>query len=136
MGRVKKKRVNVKQTTGLGDVVEKVTKATGIKKVVDAVSEKLGVDCGCDERKERLNKTRFFAKYNPECVDEEEYKIFKDFLENTPYILTNEYQVKILEPYNRIFHLKQKPTGCGSCWEGIKNHIKTLIEAYDREEFI
>tara|TARA_R100001369_G_C3264034_1_gene158714 strand:+ start:213 stop:359 length:147 start_codon:yes stop_codon:yes gene_type:complete len=37
---------------GLGDVIENFTKATGIKKLVD----KLPGDCGCGERKKRLNK--------------------------------------------------------------------------------
>ena len=36
---------------GLGDTIEKITKATGIKRVVNAVSK----DCGCDKRKEKLN---------------------------------------------------------------------------------
>ena len=40
---------------GLGDIIENVTTATGIKKVVDKVSEITGKDCGCKERKERLN---------------------------------------------------------------------------------
>lgn len=39
------------KSKGLGDTIEKITKATGIKKVVDS----LDVDCGCDERKESLN---------------------------------------------------------------------------------
>jgi hypothetical protein len=40
---------------GLGDTIEKITTATGIKKVVDKISEATGKDCGCEERKERLN---------------------------------------------------------------------------------
>jgi activator of HSP90 ATPase len=40
------------KSKGLGDSVEKFTKATGIKKVVDSI---LG-DCGCSKRKEKLNK--------------------------------------------------------------------------------
>lgn len=40
---------------GLGDVIEKVTKATGIKTVVEKVSEVTGVPCGCEQRKEKLN---------------------------------------------------------------------------------
>lgn len=40
---------------GMGDVIEKITKATGIKKVVDTVSKATGKDCGCDKRKEALN---------------------------------------------------------------------------------
>tara|TARA_R110002020_G_scaffold216648_2_gene424457 strand:+ start:819 stop:980 length:162 start_codon:yes stop_codon:yes gene_type:complete len=41
---------------GLGDTVEAITKATGIKKVVEKISKVTGKDCGCDKRKEYLNK--------------------------------------------------------------------------------
>ena len=41
---------------GLGDSVEKITKATGIKRVVDKYAQKTGKDCGCGSRKERLNR--------------------------------------------------------------------------------
>ena len=44
------------KSKGLGDSIEKFTKATGIKKVVDTISEKTGKDCGCSKRKSRLNK--------------------------------------------------------------------------------
>ena len=37
---------------GLGDTIDKITNATGIKKLVD----KLPWDCGCENRKEMLNK--------------------------------------------------------------------------------
>jgi hypothetical protein len=41
---------------GLGDKIESFTKVTGIKKVVDAVSQGLNIPCGCQQRKETLNK--------------------------------------------------------------------------------
>lgn len=41
---------------GLGDVVDAVTTRTGIKSVVEKVSKATGVDCGCDKRREKLNK--------------------------------------------------------------------------------
>lgn len=41
---------------GLGDSVEKITKATGIKRVVDKYAQKTGKDCGCSSRKDRLNR--------------------------------------------------------------------------------
>jgi hypothetical protein len=44
------------KSKGLGDTIEKVTKATGIKKVVDAVSEATGKDCGCAKRRDALNR--------------------------------------------------------------------------------
>lgn len=37
---------------GLGDVIDKVTTATGIKNIVKKI---VGEDCGCNERKARLN---------------------------------------------------------------------------------
>lgn len=48
--------VNIMKSKGLGDTVEKITKATGIKTVVDKVSEGLNIPCGCQHRKEKLNK--------------------------------------------------------------------------------
>ena len=45
-----------KKSKGLGDTIEKITKATGIKKVVDTVSKATGKDCGCEERKDTLNR--------------------------------------------------------------------------------
>ncbi len=44
------------KSRGLGDDIEKITKATGIKKVVDAVSQGLNIPCGCKQRKNTLNK--------------------------------------------------------------------------------
>ena len=52
------KRTPVSQikSRGLGDSIEKFTKATGIKKVVDAVAKATDRDCGCNKRKNALNK--------------------------------------------------------------------------------
>jgi hypothetical protein len=44
------------KSRGLGDKIESFTKATGIKKVVDKVSQGLNIPCGCQHRKEKLNK--------------------------------------------------------------------------------
>ena len=40
------------KSKGLGDTIDKITKATGIKKLVGAITE----DCGCKNRQEMLNK--------------------------------------------------------------------------------
>ena len=53
---------NQNKSKGLGDDIEKITEATGIKKVVKWA---FGEDCGCDERKEKLNK--LFKYKQPEC---------------------------------------------------------------------
>tara|TARA_R100000995_G_C3368084_1_gene70473 strand:+ start:44 stop:196 length:153 start_codon:yes stop_codon:yes gene_type:complete len=44
------------KSRGLGDDIEKFTKATGIKKLVDTVSRGLNIPCGCEQRKTALNK--------------------------------------------------------------------------------
>ncbi len=55
---------------GLGDVIEKVTEATGIKKAVKWLA---GDDCGCDERKEKLNKL-FPSRFKADCLQKDEYE--------------------------------------------------------------
>ena len=40
------------ESRGLGDTIEKFTKATGIKKIADKVPG----GCGCGKRKDKLNK--------------------------------------------------------------------------------
>jgi len=42
------------KSKGLGDSIEKITKATGIKYAVDKAMK--GKDCGCGKRKDKLNK--------------------------------------------------------------------------------
>ena len=48
------------KSKGLGDSIEKLTKTTGIKTLVENIFAdeiKTGKkDCGCDKRKEKLNK--------------------------------------------------------------------------------
>ena len=45
-----------KESKGLGDSIEKITKATGIKKVVDTVSKVTKKPCNCGKRKNTLNR--------------------------------------------------------------------------------
>lgn len=44
------------KSKGLGDTIEKITTATGIKKVVETVAKAAGKDCGCEKRKDTLNR--------------------------------------------------------------------------------
>ena len=51
------------KSKGLGDTIEKFTKATGIKKIVETVAGKK--DCGCGKRQKTINK---MFPYNPNGV--------------------------------------------------------------------
>jgi hypothetical protein len=44
------------KSRGIGDTIEKITKATGIKKIVEVASKATGQDCGCEERRDSLNR--------------------------------------------------------------------------------
>jgi len=44
------------ESKGLGDSVEKLTKATGIDKVAKVITKVTGKDCGCGKRKDTLNR--------------------------------------------------------------------------------
>ena len=58
----KVERKNKMKSKGLGDTVEKITTITGIKRIVDKVAEATGKDCGCNKRKEALNKIMPYKK--------------------------------------------------------------------------
>lgn len=49
-------RFKEKGDAGLGDTIARFTQSTGIKKVVKTISKVTGVPCGCNKRKEKLNK--------------------------------------------------------------------------------
>ena len=66
------------KSRGLGDTLEKVFQKTGIDKVAKLV---LGEDCGCDTRRDRLNK--LFPYKITECLNEEEYKYLDKYFSET-----------------------------------------------------
>jgi len=39
----------------LGNLIELITKYTGIKSIVKKISKLTGKDCGCEDRKNKLN---------------------------------------------------------------------------------
>tara|TARA_R110000751_G_scaffold285273_1_gene389564 strand:- start:547 stop:726 length:180 start_codon:yes stop_codon:yes gene_type:complete len=53
---MKRTKLSELRSRGLGDTIEKFTQATGIKKVVDTVAKATGKDCGCNKRKDTLNR--------------------------------------------------------------------------------
>ena len=89
------------KSKGLGDTIEKITTATGIKAAVKAV---VGEDCGCDERKEKLNKM-FPYKRDPECLNEEEIAYLSTGVLKKK-TLTYDDRVQIATIYARVFHHK------------------------------
>jgi hypothetical protein len=111
---------------GLGDTIEKITTATGIKKAVKFLA---GEDCGCDERKEVLNKKFRYKK--PNCLLEDEYNFVSDIIESGVDRLDAAQVNRMIEVYNRVFNENRKPTNCNSCFiNSIFKPLKTLYGAY------
>ena len=51
------------KSKGLGDSIEKITKLTGIKSLAQMSARAMGIkDCGCNKRKEALNKAFPYKK--------------------------------------------------------------------------
>lgn len=97
----KRGRPKKNKPKGLGDTIEQITEATGIKKVVKAIA---GEDCGCDERKEKLNKLFPYSR-QPECLDQGEI----DYLSGgvlKKKTLNHDERVRIAEIHSRVFNHK------------------------------
>lgn len=64
MNKVKTRRPRIQKpkSEGLGDTIAKVTKVIGIKKAVELWEAKTGKDCGCEERRVKLNKLIHYAR--------------------------------------------------------------------------
>ncbi len=123
---IKKKNPTKKKSKGLGDTIAKVTKATGIDKAVKFIA---GEDCGCNERKEKLNK--LFPYNKPECLNENEYNFLKEFYRIDRNTVTYKEQLQLIAISNRVLHTKLEPSSCSSCIKSLMNKIKTLFNNYE-----
>ena len=111
---------------GLGDTIEKITTATGIKKAVKFLA---GEDCGCNERKEILNKK--FRYNKPECFTEDEYNFVGHIVDRGINTLSVEQNRRMVQIYNRVFNDNRKPSGCSSCFlNSVFKPLKTLYATY------
>lgn len=115
-----------KKSKGVGDTVEKITEATGIKKAVKFLA---GEDCGCDERKETLNK--MFPYKNINCLTENEFTYLADVFAVKRNNISGEMQKKLVEIYNRVFEQNASPTSCGPCFaKGVFDKLNKLYGNY------
>ena len=120
------KKAKRKRAKGLGDTVEQITKATGIKKAVKFLA---GEDCGCDKRKEQLNK--LFPYKQPECLLEPEHETLKEFFKTHRNTVTAKQQKDLLAIHNRIFPKKRNPTSCSSCVRELVDIMRKVYNEYE-----
>jgi len=121
------RKPRTKKPKGLGDTVEAVLQATGIDKVAKWI---LGEDCGCDKRKEKLNKLMPYKK--PNCLTENDHEYLTLFFaKSRSSILPSEQEV-MLSIYNRTFNTRNGSTQCHTCWIDMIAEIKQVYETYEK----
>lgn len=123
---------NLTKSEGLGDTVEKIMDKTGVKSVVKAL---FGDDCGCDERKEKLNKM-FKYRGKMECLTESEFNYLDRFFKANKSRVTPTEQGILLGIFNRVFNEKHKQSNCGACWRAIIQKIRKVYDEYQSELII
>lgn len=110
------------KSKGLGDSIEKALKATGIDKVAKAI---LGDDCGCQERKEALNKLYPYSRQ----FTEDEIKIYEDVISRVRgSVITGEDQAIMVKLYNKVFKANKRPSRCTSCIQETLAKLKKVYE--------
>jgi hypothetical protein len=125
----KKKTSKKKPMKGLGDAVERVTEATGIKAVVKFIA---GEDCGCDERKELLNRLIPFKGSDPNCMSEEEHTWWTGFQAGDVEFMTNAEAQKVAHMHSRIFnHELYTPCKCTPAkWQKMIDDVNEVYKTY------
>ena len=119
----------MKKSKGLGDTIAKITEATGIDKLVKFVA---GEDCGCEERKEKLNK--LFPYVKPNCLTEEEFKTLDEFFSLNTQQVTNVQQRDLVKVSNRVFNRQDQQTSCSSCLRDLVGKLKVIHAEYTPEQ--
>ncbi len=106
--------------------------SSGIRGVEQVAKWLLGEDCGCEERKEKLNK--LFPYKKPKCLTEDEYNFLITFYDERSSRLKPTEQASILRIYNRVFGIRQEPTRCADCWRRILTELEKVIQTYEQDE--
>ena len=114
------------ESTGLGDTVEKVLEVTGVAKVAKWL---LGEDCGCDERKAKLNE--LFPYKKPKCLERDEYDWLKEWFDKNTNVVKPSEQKTILNIHSRIFGVRNEPTSCAPCLLARVKDLEQVFKTYE-----
>ena len=117
------------KSKGLGDTIAKITEATGIDKLVKFVA---GEDCGCDERKEKLNKLFPYAK--PLCLTEDEFNTLDVYFKQNTNTLTSDEQTSLIAINNRVLNQKLTFSTCSSCLRDLVSKLRVIYNEYTPEQ--
>ena len=134
----KESQVVNKEPKRLGDVIESITEATGIKKVVEKI---FGEDCGCEERRKKLNTVHLPERFKVRrCLTEEQFNQYKAYRERrTLDYKTSDVQIMI-DIFAHVFaiqyHLSELCLNCQGSYKVIKSiedKLDVVYESYEKE---
>ena len=121
----KKSQTIEQPSEGLGDTLEKVFKATKIDRLVKFIA---GEDCGCDERKKKMNEI-FQYRAKPLCLNEDEYIWLLEIFKSNPTEIKPSEQKVMQKIYERVFSLRMQEF-CDGCIKTMVRQMKQVYEAY------
>ena len=116
------------KSKGLGDTIAKITEATGVDKLVKFIA---GEDCGCEERKEKLNKLFPYAK--PLCLTENEFNYLDSYFKINSNQLTSEQQHELIKINNRVLNQRLTFSSCSSCLRDLVSKLRVIYNEYKEE---
>lgn len=105
-----KKKYNKKkkpQSEGLGDTISYVLNETPVKAVTKVVKKALfkdGKDCGCEQRRKKLNEVLPYRMKPTRCLTEKEHTDYKSFKDQRTLTLTNDQIKFVCKLYSEIFN--------------------------------
>ena len=94
------------------------------------MSEATGIDCGCEGRKDLLNK--LFPYKQTECLNDEDKEWLANYFEVNNNQLTPKQQTMVIEIYKNVFNQVINPSNCGSCWRDRIAELKQVYEAQNK----
>ena len=123
------------ESAKVGDAIEKATKATGIKKAVQIFSDLTGLDCGCDERQEKLNDLFRRKKLKARCITRDEYDQLGKALVIENRQIPPKQQREIATLYSSIFKTRFEIwcDGCPEVWKSKIADLEGVREFYAKE---
>jgi hypothetical protein len=122
--RTYKKRMPKKTSIGLGDTIEKITQATGIKAIVEAVTD----DCGCEERKKKLNQ---MFSYETKMMSSDDKLLWETCVRPAWQRgnMKSGEQYAMIKIYENVFpEVKRKLVNCGGCLQGALKKLEAVYE--------
>jgi len=112
-----------KPSQGLGDTIEKVTEFLGIKSAVESI---FGEDCGCSERRDKLNQL-FPFKALMSAEDRNLYQLhLTDWKKGGSVTATQQHLA--IDIWIRSTNKKKKFSNCSSC---VKKFFEDVEKLYD-----